>query len=72
MPYDQTIADRVIGVSGTAARAQNERYASRGRIDLSEELERTQRDDGHFVAQSIGGGLDANNCLPYLLGRHAN
>ena len=60
MPYDQTIADRVIGVFGMSSRAQDSRNVRRGRIELSEELEGARRDDGHFMARSIGGGLDAN------------
>lgn len=60
VPYDQTVADRVIGVFGTSSRAQEPRDARRTRIELSEELEGTQRDDGHFMARSIGGGLDVN------------
>jgi hypothetical protein len=58
--YDQTVADRVIGVFGTSSRAQESRNARRERIELSEELEGTHRDDGHFMARSIGGGLDLN------------
>jgi hypothetical protein len=60
VPYDQTIADRVIGVFGTSSKAQETREAKRVRIELSEEFEGTRRDDGHFMAHSIGGGFDAN------------
>jgi len=60
VPYDQTIADRVIGVLGISSRAQEDHHAKRGRIELSEELEGTQRDDGHFMARSMGGGFDVN------------
>lgn len=60
VPYDQTIADRVIGVFGTSSKAQETCDAKRVRIELSEELEGTRRDDGHFMARSIGGGLDVN------------
>jgi hypothetical protein len=60
VPYDQTIADRVIGVFGTSSSAQEHRNAKRQRIGLSEELEGAARDDGHFIARSIGGGLDVN------------
>lgn len=60
VPYDQTIADRVIGVFGMSSRAHETRNAKRVRIGLSEELEGTRRDDGHFMARSIGGGLDVN------------
>jgi hypothetical protein len=58
--YDQTVADRVIGVFGTSARPQETRKARRTRIELSEELEGTRRDDGHFMARAIGGGFDVN------------
>jgi len=60
IPYDQTIADRVIGVLGTSSRAQQTRNARRIRVELTEELEGTLRDDGHFMAHSIGGGFDVN------------
>jgi len=60
VPFDQTIADRVIGVFGMSSRAQQSRAERRVRIALSEELEGTRRDDGHFMARSIGGGLDVN------------
>ncbi len=60
VPYDQTISDRVIGVFGTSSRAEQSRNTRRVRIELSEELEGAQRDDGHFMARSIGGGLDVN------------
>jgi len=60
VPYGQTIADRVIGVFGTSSKAQGTRNEMRVRIELSEELEGTRRDDGHFMASSIGGGLDVN------------
>jgi len=60
VPFDQTIADRVIGVFGMSSRAQECRNGRPTKIELSEELEGTQRDDGHFMARSIGGGLDVN------------
>jgi hypothetical protein len=60
VPYDQTIADRVIGVCGTSARANKERYPRSTKVVLTEELEGTARDDGHFIARSIGGDLDVN------------
>lgn len=60
VPFDQTIADRVIGVFGMSSRAQECRNGRRTKIELSEELEGTPRDDGHFMARSIGGGLDVN------------
>lgn len=60
VPFDQTIADRVIAVFGKSSRAQQEPNAKRKRLGLSEELAGTERDDGHFMAHSIGGGLDVN------------
>jgi hypothetical protein len=60
VPYDQTVSDRVIGAFGCSSRAQERRKARIDRINLSEELEDTPRDDGHFMAHSIGGGLDVN------------
>lgn len=60
MAYDQRIADRVVGVFGTSSRAHKGRDFRRVKIDLGEELEGTGRDDGHFMAHSIGGGLDVN------------
>jgi len=60
VPFDQTIADRVIGVLGTSSGAQQNRGARRTRGELTEELQGTLRDDGHFMAHSIGGGFDVN------------
>jgi hypothetical protein len=60
VPYDQTVADRVIGVFGTSSSAEQKRNTRRVRIELSEELEGSARDDGHFMARSIGGGIDVN------------
>jgi hypothetical protein len=60
VPYDQTIADRVIDVLGKSSRAQRERDARRIRVELAGELKGTLRDDGHFMAHSIGGGFDVN------------
>ena len=60
VPYDQTIADRVIAVLGTSSKVQQSRDGRRMRIELSDELEGTARDDGHFMARSIGGGRDLN------------
>lgn len=60
VPFDQTIADRVIGVCGTSSKAKKERYPRRTRVALTDELEGTLRDDGHFMAHSIGGGFDVN------------
>jgi len=60
VPYDQTVADRVVGVFGISSRLEQNRNTRRVRIELSEELEGSRRDDGHFMARSIGGGLDVN------------
>ena len=60
VPYDQTVADRVIGVFGRSSRPHESRNERRDRIEWSEELVGTHRDDGHFMARSIGGGLDLN------------
>jgi hypothetical protein len=60
VPYDQTIADRVIGVLGRSSRAEQDRDARRTRIELAEEFAGTERDDGYFMAHCIGGGLDVN------------
>jgi len=58
--FDQTVTDRVIGVFGKSSGAQQERKPLRVRLELPEELEGTARDDGHFIAHSIGGGFDMN------------
>lgn len=62
VPYNQTIEDRVVGVLGTSARAEEMRDASRvrGWVGPTEELLGTERDKGHFMAHCIGGGLDVN------------
>jgi len=60
VPYDQTVQDRVIGVCGRSSRAEEAASGKRIKLELSEELEGTARDDGHFMARSIGGGLDLN------------
>jgi hypothetical protein len=62
VPYDQTIEDRVVAVLGTSARAEEKRDASRsgGWTGPTEELLGTERDNGHFMAHCIGGGLDVN------------
>ena len=57
--FDQTVKDRVVGVLGTSAKAQQP-TPRRERITLDEELEYGQRDDGHFMARSIGGGVEMN------------
>ena len=62
VPYDQTIQDRVVGVIGTSAQAEEKRYAGRlwGWAAPTEEFLGTERDRGHFMAHCIGGGLDVN------------
>ena len=62
VPYDQTIADRVVAVVGTSARAEEARDTSRIRewARPTDELLGTERDRGHFMAHCIGGGLDVN------------
>jgi hypothetical protein len=60
VPYDQTIVDRVIGVLGMSSRALEKADKSRTTIELSDELACTLRDQGHFMARSIGGGFEAN------------
>jgi hypothetical protein len=62
VPYDQTIADRVVAVLGTSGCATEKRDASRirGWGAPPEELVGTERDKGHFMAHCIGGGLDVN------------
>lgn len=60
--FDQRIRDRVIGVFGTSAPRHGPRHGSlqNGCLDLPEELAASPRDRGHFIAHSIGGGLDIN------------
>jgi len=60
--YDQRIENRVVAVIGTSARAEEQRDASRSRgwVGPPEELLVTERDQGHFMAHCIGGGLDVN------------
>lgn len=62
VPYDQTIQDRVVAVLGTSARAEEVRDAGRLRVwaGPTEEFVGGERDMGHFMAHSIGGGLDVN------------
>jgi hypothetical protein len=62
VPYDQTIKNRVVAMLGTSARAEEKRDASRSRgwVGPTEELLGTERDNGHFMAHCIGGGLDVN------------
>jgi hypothetical protein len=62
VPFDQRIRDRVIGILGTSAPRRGPRRGSlrNGCLDLPEELVHSPRDKGHFIAHSIGGGLDVN------------
>lgn len=61
IPYDQTIADRVVAVYGTSCRPDDKRNASQTRdgIDSTENFV-SERDNGHFMAHCIGGGLEFN------------
>jgi hypothetical protein len=62
VPYNQTIADRVVAVIGTSSRADAARDPSRmrGWAEPTEEFLGGERDKGHFMAHCIGGGLDVN------------
>ena len=62
VPYNQTIQDRVVAVLGTSARAEEGRDAGRirGWAEPTEEFVGSERDKGHFMAHSFGGGLDVN------------
>jgi hypothetical protein len=59
---DQRVRDRVIGVLGISGPMRRRRRGSfpNGWLELPEELDGSNRDKGHFVAHSIGGGLDVN------------
>jgi hypothetical protein len=60
--FDQTVQNRVVGVIGTSARVGEPRDAIR-LLDGTEPGEPnflTERDNGHFMAHCIGGGLDVN------------
>jgi hypothetical protein len=59
--FDQTIKDRVVAVFGTSACASDGgRKTIRNWSAPSEEVFCTERDNGHFIAHCIGGGLDLN------------
>jgi hypothetical protein len=59
--FDQTIEDRVIAVFGTSACAEEQDgRGRRGWLESSENMVQTERDRGHFIARSIGGGHDIN------------
>src|SRR5215467_9318225 len=60
--YDQTVEDRVVAVLGTSATPDEPRVGTRMRGWLGEtgEIVGAVRDKGHFIARSIGGGLDLN------------
>ena len=60
--YDQTVQNRVVAVVGTSARVGEPREAIRP-LDGTEPSDpnlATERDNGHFMAHSIGGGLEVN------------
>jgi len=59
--FDQTIQNRVIGVVGTSTSVRKPRGARmKGWFWSTEEFIAANRDRGHFIAHSIGGGLDVN------------
>jgi hypothetical protein len=60
--FDQRIQDRVIGVLGTSVPARASRRGSvpSSWLTLPEELSGFSRDNGHFMAHCIGGGLGVN------------
>ncbi len=61
VPYDQTIKDRVVAVFGTSACASERGpRAIRDWSPPGEQVFCTERDNGHFMAHCIGGGLDVN------------
>lgn len=61
VPYDQTIKDRVVAVLGTSACASDGGpRAMRNWAPPSEDVSYTERDNGHFMAHCIGGGLHVN------------
>lgn len=61
VPFDQRIPDRVIGALGISVPTRGPRRGSQnGFPGLPEELSPYNRDNGHFMAHSIGGGLDVN------------
>jgi hypothetical protein len=61
-PFDQRIKDRVIGVLGTSMPRRRTRRGSFPLrwLELPEEIAGCERDNGHLIAHSIGGGLDVN------------
>jgi hypothetical protein len=59
--FDQTAENRVISVSGISALADAERASGRGNENpTSEHVLTTERDNGHFMAHSIGGSSEVN------------
>ncbi len=58
--YDQTSRNRVVGVIGISARSAEPRETNRVQGATEEVLLSTERDNGHFMAHCIGGGLDVN------------
>jgi hypothetical protein len=62
VPFDQRVKDRVIGVLGISVARRRTRRGSfpSGWLELPEELAGCDRDNGHFIAHCIGGGLDVN------------
>jgi hypothetical protein len=60
--FDQRVRDRVIGALGVSVpvRRRRRRGFPDGWLELPEELDGSNRDKGHLIAHSIGGGLDVN------------
>lgn len=60
--FDQRVRDRVIGVFGTSVPVRRRRRGGfpDGWLEAPEELDGSTRDKGHFIAHSIGGGLNVN------------
>lgn len=58
---DQSVQDRVVGVLGRSAPRQAPRRGRRRAwAPPPEELTGAERDQGHFMAHTIGGGLEIN------------
>jgi hypothetical protein len=60
--FDQRVRDRVVGVLGISLPMRGRRRGSmaKGWVEHPEEIDRSGRDMGHFIAHAIGGGLDMN------------
>jgi hypothetical protein len=62
VPYSPTIESRVVGVLGRSRPISEPRDASRlkGWVGPTEKCLGENTDKGHFIAHTIGGGLDVN------------